>query len=332
MIDVWRSGAVQSMTVYVASLERAADLLAQAESMPFRRIFGDGLRADRTRVIHQAVQALDDAHNAANHVQDLDAVIFGINAQPALIQAKLARGALQDVPSYAALRTSIQDEVARVQDTANVVAGLGAHATPGQRAALLANVRNGAHGDARARERLVQALVAASSTNDAIRKGASAEFGAYEGAARALVERLVASPDEATILRQVGAAASGWSADVFASPLEHVATSAADARILLRSVRSELAGLRAADPFVGQLRAATVELIEQNEQRLATNVGTGSGRGYQDHPDYADLGRIQANVRLLRSLDALELAPVPAAPTAPEAQAAATTGGETLVW
>ncbi len=198
---------------------------------------------------------------------------------------------------------------------------------------MLATVRLGANGDEAARTRLRMALVAGMTTDTALRQGESAVWGAHDALADDLARKLTSTTDEAAIDAMVRALSASWSEQVTASVVDRVATSAEDARILLHAVRSDLAGIESQHPAARQLIASTNELIERNETRLAANVAEGSGLGYKDHPDYAELGRIQANLRLLRSIDAVDrVAPaVPVAP-APAAAAESSGAGERLVW
>ncbi len=128
-IDVFRAGAVQAMTAYTMSVERALQLTAKADSMPIRWIFADGQRLARRDVIHQASQALNDAFDAASRVEHLDGITFALAGKAAMVDAKLAHRSLDAVPSFVAFREAAVVERDRIRDVTNIVAGFGADAT-----------------------------------------------------------------------------------------------------------------------------------------------------------------------------------------------------------
>lgn len=116
-----------------------------------------------------------------------------------------------------------------------------------------------------------------------------------------------------------------------------------------RSVKSTLELLLANMPPVADMPAAlvktrneTVELIERNLSRLNGTTPTGAVRGYSNHPDYAEIGRIRANTSFLQEALRLEqaadgLRPQPGAAATAAAGVAAdevatASGGETLTW
>ncbi|MCW2920346.1 MAG: hypothetical protein JWL76_220 [Thermoleophilia bacterium] len=71
----------------------------------------------------------------------------------------------------------------------------------------------------------------------------------------------------------------------------------------LKLLRSGLvADAPAADPAVGALRRQTLELVDRNLSRLAGHTPEGEVVGYGRHPDYAEVGRVRANVTLLDQL------------------------------
>jgi hypothetical protein len=320
------------MTAYTMSVERALQLCAKADAMPIRKFFADGQRLARCEVLHKASQALNDAHDAANRIEYLDGIRFALDGKAAILDAKLAYRSLDDVDSFAAFREAARAEQARMRDMSTIVSGFAPDATPGQRATMLATVRLGAAGDEGARIRLREAIVAAVTTNSSLRDGGATQWGAHDALADELARRLTSTTDAATIDTMVAAMTSSWSDQVFASVTERIATTAEDSRMLLSAVRSDLEGIRTKHPAAQTLMASTRELIERNEARLATNVGEGSGQGYLDHPDYAELGRIQSNLQLLRSIDDVERAVPASAAPAPVAAPAPGSAEEILSW
>jgi hypothetical protein len=109
-----------------------------------------------------------------------------------------------------------------------------------------------------------------------------------------------------------------------------------------RSVKSTLEVLRdnvragAALPTeLEPVRSQTIEMIDRNLARLDGKTPAGAIRGYSNHPDYAEIGRIRANVALMHEAQAQQ-GITAAAATADQAGAAtataATATGETLSW
>ncbi|MCW2922377.1 MAG: hypothetical protein JWL76_2251 [Thermoleophilia bacterium] len=68
-----------------------------------------------------------------------------------------------------------------------------------------------------------------------------------------------------------------------------------------------------------QLHANTVELIDRNLARLNGHTPAGAVQGYSNHPDYAEIGRIRANVSLLQDAQSMATART-SAPTAGAAE------------
>lgn len=87
----------------------------------------------------------------------------------------------------------------------------------------------------------------------------------------------------------------------------------------LELIREGIAGHKGTDanPNVATIRQETLELIDRNLARLAGNHPDGAVRGYVNHPDYAEIGRIRANLGLLDQLDR---------PPAPDASVSGTDG------
>lgn len=67
------------------------------------------------------------------------------------------------------------------------------------------------------------------------------------------------------------------------------------AKETLRTLRESLAR-RPADAELEQLRGQTLELIDRNIARMEGRTPAGAVRGYSNHPDYAEVGRIRANI------------------------------------
>ncbi|MCW2922376.1 MAG: hypothetical protein JWL76_2250 [Thermoleophilia bacterium] len=116
-----------------------------------------------------------------------------------------------------------------------------------------------------------------------------------------------------------------------------------------RSVKSTLELLLANMPPAEDVPAAlvatrneTVALIERNLARLDGSTPTGAVRGYSNHPDYAEIGRIRANTSFLQEAMRLEpaaegLRPQPgvaadAATGVAADEVATASAGETLTW
>jgi hypothetical protein len=108
-----------------------------------------------------------------------------------------------------------------------------------------------------------------------------------------------------------------------------------------RSVQSTLALMQqslrttpAPSPELEPVRAQTLELVERNLARLSGHTPAGAVRGYSNHPDYGEVGRIRANMTLLEHA---RVTSSPAEATAEGAQlasesAAGSASGETLTW
>jgi hypothetical protein len=118
--------------------------------------------------------------------------------------------------------------------------------------------------------------------------------------------------------------------------LEHVTTTTVPgARTFLDDVQAVLRNMDGAPPQLQPVRTSIDELVELNVARINGRSPRGAVRGYSNHPDYAELGRIRANLSLL----AKATAPRPAAPAAASAAApaaaptsASTAGAEILTW
>jgi hypothetical protein len=83
----------------------------------------------------------------------------------------------------------------------------------------------------------------------------------------------------------------------------------------LRTLRASLAQ-RPTDAELDELRATTIELIDRNIARMEGRTPEGAVRGYSNHPDYAEVGRIRANLDIFDAV----------------ARARGEATGETLVW
>ena len=111
-----------------------------------------------------------------------------------------------------------------------------------------------------------------------------------------------------------------------------------------RSVRSSLELIRdgmrttpAPSAELAPIHKQTLELLDRNIARLGGTTPDGAIRGYSNHPDYAEVGRIRANMTLLEharttTTDVTTTATGSAADAASAPAAAATTSAETLAW
>jgi hypothetical protein len=104
-------------------------------------------------------------------------------------------------------------------------------------------------------------------------------------------------------------------------------------RSTLEILRGNLAGMTGVPDELAGIRAQTIELVDRNVARLNGSTPAGAVRGYSNHPDYGEIGRIRANLTLL------EHARVDRGPAtvtgASEAAVSSTTpagAAETLTW
>ncbi len=112
----------------------------------------------------------------------------------------------------------------------------------------------------------------------------------------------------------------------------------ADGNASTRNVRGTLEAIRDSlgdgadlEPALRKLHEQTRELVDRNLSRLAGRTPQGAVKGYSNHPDYAEIGRIRANLQLLESMRAN---PAAAAVESADAagSAAAVQTGEALDW
>lgn len=337
-VGAGRLGAVQSLHAYATAVETAMGHVTTAEKMPIRRLFADGQRRERQVVLHQATQAMNDVMDASMHLRDMTGLRFAIGAKSALVDAKLAYRSLGDVPALATLKADAAAELARATNRAAIVAAMAPTSNAAERAPVRELVGRAIGGDDAARSELRDSILAGVTSDRVIRTAddevvMAVNWEADGALADELVARILATGDVAAADELLRAATAGWSNDVGASVLDQTVTTPNAARALVGAARRELDRLDDPDnPAVGALVASTRELIDVNARRLGTSAGVNQGAGYLDHPDYAELGRVQASVRLLRSFEALKHAPPPPPPVASASTGVAGDAGERLTW
>ncbi len=112
-----------------------------------------------------------------------------------------------------------------------------------------------------------------------------------------------------------------------------------DATASSRSVKDTLVAIRdslgARDGATGQvaeLVAQTRELVDRNISRLEGRTPEGAVRGYSNHPDYAEIGRLRANLQLIERLEAGATTGAGAADQAAPTAASGIDSGDLLTW
>jgi hypothetical protein len=144
-----------------------------------------------------------------------------------------------------------------------------------------------------------------------------------------------ATLDELRGLDEFQRLTSGERAAIGARLIQDVAPSTVPGSITflddVERVLGELGTQRDPNPAIAPLRAQLDELVARNRARIAGNTPRGAVRGYSNHPDYAELGRIRSNLGLIGALNAPQR-PAAAAAAGDTASAAAAAGGETLTW
>jgi hypothetical protein len=104
----------------------------------------------------------------------------------------------------------------------------------------------------------------------------------------------------------------------------------------VEGVLAELGGReRETNPALATIRDQIDELVARNRARIAGETPRGAVRGYSNHPDYAELGRIRSNLGLIGALNAPQrpaTAEATIARAMREATAAADEAGEILTW
>ena len=336
-----RLGAVHSLHAYATAIENVMGHVSTAEAMPVRRFFGDGQRLARQEVLHTASQALDDVYEAALHLRDIHGLHFALDGKVALVDAKFAWRSLADVAALTEMKAAATVDIARATRRATIVAALAPTSSAAERAPLRELMARAVEGDELARGELRDSILAGVTSARVIRNAVDdplRDKGWDTDAAIAdeIVERILATGDAATADELLRTTTARWSSGVGASVLDQTVTTPGDARVLVGAARRELDRFDDPNPQVRALVASTRELVDLNARRLGSSAGVNRGTGYLDHPDYAELGRVQASLRLLRSFEALTHAPPPvAAPPASSAAssaAAASAAGERLTW
>ncbi|MCW2920424.1 MAG: hypothetical protein JWL76_298 [Thermoleophilia bacterium] len=326
---------MQSLQAYATAVETVMEHVTTAEQMKIRWIFADGQRLERRAKLHEATQSLNDVYDAASHLRDITGITFALDGKMAMVDAKLAYRSLADVPALTTFKESAAAEIARATSRASIVAAMAPTSSAAERAPLRALIGRAIAGDDLARTELRDSILAGVTSDRVVRApGAEADravdWDADAAIADELVTRVLGAGDAAAADELLHRATTGWSSGVAASMLDQTVTNPNDARALIGAARRELDGFDDSSPAVRTLIASTRDLVDVNAQRLRSNAGMNLGTGYLDHPDYAELGRVQASIRLLRSFEALRHAP-PAASTPPVPVAAASQV-ETLTW
>lgn len=337
-IGAGRLGAVQSLQSYATAVETVLGHISTAERMPIRKFFADGQRLERRAELHKATQALNDVYDAASHLRDITGIEFALGGKMAMVDAKLAYRSLADVPELATFKEAAVAEIARTTTRATIVSAMAPGSNAADRGPVRALIARALAGDDLARTELRDSILAGVTSDRVIRSSGdeadrAADWTADAAIADALVTRVLGAGDATAADELLHTATTGWNSGVAASMLDQTVTNPNDARALIGAARRELDGFDDSSPAVRTLIASTRELIEVNAQRLRSNAGSNQGTGYLDHPDYAELGRVQASLRLMRSFEALRHAPPPAPRPAPvEPAATASSAGELLTW